>query len=215
MTMLGHRLSHVISQHVCFTSYVILPLFSVFFVTAVFNGKRVRGLPINIISNSGATASHRVVHVARTIPAFHVAQRCTSRTRTETSIRQGDVCKCLDVPSNFRTGIVSNGRATLACCCRCTLVDIKDRVRKTFRDLLGDVSMIPVIARTITLNVGRRRVRSFLLPIAARGRPLFGPSVSCSICLARPFFFIFLRIVLLLIAACSVNDRKGFRASTG
>lgn len=204
----------VISEHLCFKIYIILPLFYVFFVSAVFKGKRVRGVPINIISRSGASVSERIIQAIRTIPAFGMARHCISRATTQHTARSGRVCNCLIVPANFATSTVTKQRTALTCCCRCTLLDMNNRIHNTFRTILHRLSVTPIMVRTATLNVKRRQITAFLLPIGTDDRPLFGPSLSCSICLDGPFFFVLFRIVVLLAAICIVNNRIGFKAKT-
>ena len=66
------------------------------------------------------------------------------------------------------------------------------------------------------LGVGEGEIKSFLLPVTTQNHPLFNPDMDYSVYLTHPFFFVFLQVLMPLVAkGNSVPLLSGCRLPAG
>lgn len=206
-----HReLSRMVSRRLYFGVCIVLPLFSIFFMSTIFGNGQMENIPIGIVDQDQTAMSREISRQVEAVPTFRVARHYVDAEAAREATQAKEIYGYLVIPADFESDATAGRDATLSYYYHYALLSVGGELKGAFETVLRTLSLGPVVMQATALGVGEKQITTFLLPVEASNHPLFNPDLDYSVYLSNPFFFIFLQVIILLVTVYVIGSEVKF-----
>lgn len=209
-TVFRRELDRMVSRRLYFGVCIILPLFSIFFMSTIFGNGQMENIPVGIVDEDQSATSRELSRQVEAVPTFRVTRHFVDEETARKATQAKEVYGYLVIPDNFEADAVAGRDATLSYYYHYALLSVGEEVRGAFETVLRTLSLAPVVSVATGMGIGEQQISSFLLPVKSQSHPLFNPDLDYSVYLSNPFFFVFLQVLVLLTTVYAVGSEIKF-----
>ena len=196
----------VLFRVVCFG----LPLFCALFMATVFGDGEMNELPVGVVDHDFSATSRDIVRSIDSSPKLAAKGHYTSYSEAATDLRRGKIYGFVIIPHNFEQDLLAERQPTIEGYYQYALMSAGAQVASTLDALLATLSVGPMVQTATQLAISPQATEALLMPIEAGSEPLFNPTLSYSLYLSAPFFFVMFQIVVLLFTVYSIGSEIKF-----
>ncbi len=211
--VLYREFQRMTSRRIYFAAAIVLPLFLLFFMSTIFGGGAMDGLPIGIVDMDNTSTSRQIVRSMEAVPTFDVIRHFSNETEARQSVLHKEIYGYLSIPHNFEEDALTGKDATLPYYYHYALLAVGGEIMGAFGNSLTPISFSPIALEAEELGVNPSEVQTFLLPFEVSDHPVYNPGLNYSIYLSQPFFFVLFQIVILLITVYSVGSEIKYKTA--
>lgn len=191
-----------------------LPLFCAVFMSSIFGSGRMTKLPIGIVDQDFTSTSRAITRAIGASPALNIRHRYPTASEALAALKSGQIYGYVVLPNGLEQKIKTNRNPTIAYYCQYALLSVGAQIESTLQLIIGTISAEPLVETAISLGIRPSVVEALVLPIAAESHPLSNPSLSYTLYLGAPFFFVMLQIVVLLLTVYSIGSEISSGSAT-
>lgn len=200
-----HRM---ISRRIYFAACIVLPLFSLLFMTTIFGNGSMEDIPIGVVDADNTSVSRRIVRMVEATPTLHVYRHYSNETEARQAVDRKQVYGYLVIPSGFSEKSGNNEKVTLCYYYHNAMLSVGGELQATFEQLLKQISVTPIISEAVALGENEEAVTSFLMPVSEDDYPIYNQNRNYTVYLSQPFFYVFLQILLLLVTTYALGSER-------
>ena len=209
------ELERIVSRRLYLGVCIILPLFSLFFMSTIFGNGQMENIPIGIVDQDQSALSRQIVREVAAVPTFRVQRYFVNPADARKAMQGREIYGYLLVPDNFEIDALTGHEAVLSYYYHYALLSVGAEVRGAFETVLRTLSLSPVIMQASALGIGERQISSFLLPIRKSSHLLFNPDLDYSVYLSQPYFYVMLQVIVLLTTVYVLGSEIKFHTAEG
>jgi ABC-2 type transport system permease protein len=213
ISVLRRELRRMVSRRLYFGVCIVLPLFSLFFMSTIFGNGQMENIPIGIVDQDQTALSREISRQVEAVPTFRVTRQYIDPEAARQATQAKEIYGYLVIPDNFEANATSGRDATLSYYYHYALLSVGGELKGAFETVLRTLSLGPVVMQATSLGVGENQITTFLLPVQASNHPLFNPDLDYSVYLSNPFFYIFLQVIILLVTVYVIGSEIKFRTA--
>lgn len=207
------ELDRMVSRRLYFGVCILLPLFSIFFMSTIFGSGQMEHIPVGIVDQDQSSLSRMLTRQVEAVPTFQVTRHFIDPEAARRATQSKEIYGYLVIPDQFEADALAGRPATLSYYYHYALLSVGGEVRGAFESLLQAFALSPIVMQATALGLGERQITSFLLPVTSQSHPLFNPDLDYSVYLTHPFFFVFLQVIILLTTVYAVGSEIKFGTS--
>lgn len=211
--VLRRELSRMVSRRLYFGVCIVLPLFSLFFMSTIFGNGQMENIPVGIVDQDQTALSREISRQVEAVPTFRVTRHYLDAEAAREATQAKEIYGYLVIPDNFEADATAGRDATLSYYYHYALLSVGGELKGAFETVLRTLSLAPVVMQATALGVEKNQITTFLLPVKASNHPLFNPDLDYSVYLSNPFFFIFLQVIILLVTVYVIGSEIKFRTA--
>lgn len=204
------ELDRMVSRRLYFGVCILLPLFSIFFMSTIFGSGQMEHIPVGIVDQDDSSLSRMLTRQVEAVPTFQVTRHFIDPESARRATQSKEIYGYLVIPDQFEADALAGRQTTLSYYYHYALLSVGGEVRGAFESLLRTFALSPVVMQATALGLGERQITSFLLPATSESHPLFNPDLDYSVYLTHPFFFVFLQVIILLTTVYAVGSEIKF-----
>lgn len=182
-----------------------VPLFCALFMATVFGDGQMNDLPVGVVDHDFSATSRAIVRAIDSSPKLATEGHYTTYHEATTALRRGQIYGFVVIPHNFEEDLVTAHRPTIECFYQYALLSAGAQVASTLEMLLATLSLAPLAETATQLAIPSATTEALLMPLTANTEPLFNPTLSYTLYLSVPFFFVMFQIVVLLMTVYSIG----------
>lgn len=201
------------SRRLYFGVCIVLPLFTLFFMSTIFGNGQMENIPIGIIDQDNTATSRAIVRNISAVPTFKVTKHYVNEAAARKAVQKKEIYGYLSIPPKFEQDAIAGKNATLCYYYHYALLSVGGELMAAFETSLAPVSLSPIVMEAVALGVEQDQITTFLLPVQANNHPIYNPSLDYSIYLSQPFFFVLFQVLILLITVYAVGIEIKFRTA--
>ncbi len=213
LRVFGRELDRMISRPFYFGACIILPLFSIFFMSTIFGSGQMNNMPVGIVDMDQTALSREIARSAAAVPQLNVTMHYVSQVEARNDVNTKKIYGYLVIPPNFEADAIAGKGATLSYYYHYALLAVGGEIKSGFETVLRTLSVAPVMLQAAVLGINEQNTENFLVPITSSTHALFNPDLNYAIYLSNPFFFIFFQIIILLVSTYAIGSE--FKFGTG
>jgi len=179
----------------------------------IFGDGQMENLPIGVVDGDNTVTSRQIIRMVKVDPTFRVTQYYANETEARVDVQKKNIYGYLSIPVGFEAKVMDGKEVALTYYYHYALLSVGSEIHGAFQSLLKNISVSPIVTHAVALGVGEGEIKSFLLPVTTQNHPLFNPDMDYSVYLTHPFFFVFLQVLLLLVATYAIGSEGKFGTS--
>lgn len=199
------------SRRLYFGTYIVLPLFTLFFMATIFGNGQMENIPIGIVDQDNTATSRTIVRNLSAVPTFKVTRHFVNEAAAREAVQRKEIYGYLSIPPRFEQDAITGKDATLSYYYHYALLSVGGELMAAFETSLAPVALSPIAMQAVALGVSEQQIETFLLPVQASDHPIYNPSLDYSVYLSQPFFFVLFQVLILLVTVYSVGSEIKFR----
>lgn len=211
--VLARELDRMISRRFYFGACILLPLFSIFFMSTIFGTGQMNNMPVGIVDMDQTALSREIARSAAAVPQLNVTMHYVSQVEARNDVNTKKIYGYLVIPPNFEADAIAGREATLSYYYHYALLAVGGEIKSGFETVLRTLSVEPVLLQAAVLGINEKNTENFLVPITSSTHALFNPDLNYAIYLSNPFFFVFLQIIILISTTYAIGSE--FKFGTG
>ena len=182
-----------------------VPLFCALFMATVFGDGQMNDLPVGVVDHDFSATSRAIARAIDSSPKLATEGHYTSYHEAAIALRRGKIYGFVVIPHNFEKDLAAAHRPTIECFYQYALLSAGAQVASTLEMLLTTLSLAPVAETATQLAIPPTTTEALLMPLTANTEPLFNHTLSYTLYLSVPFFFVMFQIVVLLMTVYSIG----------
>ena len=211
--VLAREIDRMISRRFYFGACIVLPLFSLFFMSTIFNDGQMNNMPVGIVDMDQTAMSREISRSAAAVPQLNVTKYYVSEVEARTDVQNKLIYGYLVIPPDFESDAIAGRTTTLCYYYHYALLAVGGEVESGFETVLRHLSVEPVMLQAAVLGIQEERTANFLQPINSTVHSLFNPNLNYAIYLSNPFFFILFQVIILLTTAYAVGSEIKYQTA--
>ncbi len=207
------ELNRMVSRRIYFGASIVLPLFTLFFMSTIFGSGEMENLPIGVVDLDNTASSRAIVRTIEAVPILKVDKHFINEIEARRSVQKKDIYGYLVIPHNFEADAIQGNNAVLAYYYHYALLAVGGEIMGAFETTLKPLEVTPIMVEAQALGVSEDAIETFLLPIQSADHPVYNPALNYSIYLSQSFFFVLFQILILLVTLYVVGSELKFKTS--
>ena len=204
LNVFRRELRRMTSRRIYFASCIVLPLFSLVFMSTIFGHGQMENLPVGVVDADHTSLSRSIVRMVDATPELQVTKHYANETEARKAMQKKEIYGYLLIPSGIKSLCYYYHNAMLS---------VGGELHSTFETILKQVSVTPIVTEAVGLGESQTNITSFLVPVSEEEMVSYNPNRNYAIYLSQPFFFVFLQVLLLLVTTYALGSESKFGTS--
>ena len=213
LNVFRREIQRVTSRRIYFVACVILPVFSLVFMTTIFGNGQMQNLPAGVVDDDYTSLSRSITRMVDATPELEIIRHYANEAEARNAIKRKEIYGYLHIPTGFSQKTGNNEPTTLCYYYHNAMLSVGGELHSTFETLLKQVSVTPIVTEAIGLGEGEASITSFLIPVSEIEFPTYNDTRNYAIYLTQPFFFVLFQILLLLVTTYALGSESKFGTS--
>lgn len=213
LNVFRREIQRMTSRRIYFVACVVLPIFSLVFMTTIFGNGQMQNLPVGVVDDDYTSLSRSIIRMVNATPELEITHHYANETEARNAIKRKEIYGYLHIPMGFSQKTGNNEPTTLCYYYHNAMLSVGGELHSTFETLLDEVSVTPIVTEAIGLGEGETSITSFLMPVSELEFPTYNDTRNYAIYLTQPFFFVLLQILLLLVTTYALGSESKFGTS--
>ena len=213
LNVFRREIQRMTSRRIYFVACVILPVFSLVFMTTIFGNGQMQNLPVGVVDDDYTSLSRSITRMVDATPELEIIRHYANETEARNAIKRKEIYGFLDIPTGFSQKTGNNEPTTICYYYHNAMLSVGGELHSTFETLLKQVSVTPIVTEAIGLGEGEASITSFLMPVSEIEFPTYNDTRNYAIYLTQPFFFVLFQILLLLVTTYALGSESKFGTS--
>ena len=208
LNVFRRELQRMTSRRIYFVACVVLPLFSLVFMTTIFGNGQMQNLPVGVVDGDNTSLSRHIIRMVDATPELVVTHHFANEIEARNAIKRKEIYGYLHIPTGFSQKTGNNEPASLCYYYHNAMLGVGGELHSTFETLLDEISVTPIVTEAIGLGESESTITSFLMPVSEMELPTYNDSRNYAIYLTQPFYFVLLQILLLLVTTYALGSES-------
>ena len=213
LNVFRRELQRMTSRRIYFVACVVLPLFSLVFMTTIFGNGQMQNLPVGVVDGDNTSLSRHIIRMVDATPELVVTHHLANEMEAQNAIKRKEIYGFLYIPTGFSQKTGNNEPASLCYYYHNAMLGVGGELHSTFETLLDEISVTPIVTEAIGLGESESTITSFLMPVSEMEFLAYNDSRNYAIYLTQPFYFVLLQILLLLVTTYALGSESKFGTS--
>ena len=213
LNVFRREIQRMTSRSIYFVACMILPVFSLVFMTTIFGNGQMQNLPVGVVDDDYTSLSRSITRMVDATPELEIIRHYANEAEARNAIKRKEIYGYLHIPTGFSQKTGNNEPTTLCYYYHNAMLSVGGELHSTFETLLKQVSVTPIVTEAIGLGEGEASITSFLMPVSEIEFPTYNDTRNYAIYLTQPFFFVLLQILLLLVTTYALGSESKFGTS--
>ena len=208
LNVFRRELQRMTSRRIYFVACVVLPLFSLVFMTTIFGNGQMQNLPVGVVDGDNTSLSRHIIRMVDATPELVVTHHFANEMEAQNAIKGKEIYGFLYIPTGFSQKTGNNEPASLCYYYHNAMLGVGGELHSTFETLLDEISVTPIVTEAIGLGESESTITSFLMPVSEMEFLAYNDSRNYAIYLSQPFYFVLLQILLLLVTTYALGSES-------
>ena len=208
LNVFRRELQRMTSRRIYFVACVVLPLFSLVFMTTIFGNGQMQNLPVGVVDGDNTSLSRHIIRMVDATPELVVTHHFANEIEARNAIKRKEIYGYLHIPTGFSQKTGNNEPASLCYYYHNAMLGVGGEIHSTFETLLDEISVTPIVTEAIGLGERESTITSFLMPVSEMELPTYNDTRNYAIYLTQPFYFVLLQILLLLVTTYALGSES-------
>ena len=208
LNVFRRELQRMTSRRIYFVACVVLPLFSLVFMTTIFGNGQMQNLPVGVVDGDNTSLSRHIIRMVDATPELVVTHHFANEIEARNAIKRKEIYGYLHIPTGFSQKTGNNEPASLCYYYHNAMLGVGGELHSTFETLLDEISVTPIVTEAIGLGESESTITSFLMPVSEMEFLAYNDSRNYAIYLTQPFYFVLLQILLLLVTTYALGSES-------
>ena len=204
LNVFRRELHRMTARRIYLASCLVLPLFSLVFMTTIFGNGQMENLPVGVVDADQTSLSRNIIRMVDATPELQITKHYANETEAREAMQRKEIYGYLLIPSGMKTLCYYYHNAMLS---------VGGELHSTFETLLKQISVTPIVTEAVGLGENQSQITSFLIPVSEEEMVSYNPNRNYTIYLSQPFFFVFLQVLLLLVTTYALGSERKFGTS--
>jgi len=204
LNVFRRELHRMTARRIYLASCLVLPLFSLVFMTTIFGNGQMENLPVGVVDADQTSLSRNIIRMVDATPELQITKHYANETEAREAMQRKEIYGYLLIPSGMKTLCYYYHNAMLS---------VGGELHSTFETLLKQISVTPIVTEAVGLGESQPQITSFLIPVSEEEMVSYNPNRNYTIYLSQPFFFVFLQVLLLLVTTYALGSERKFGTS--
>lgn len=204
LNVFRRELHRMTARRIYLASCLVLPLFSLVFMTTIFGNGQMENLPVGVVDADQTSLSRNIIRMVDATPELQITKHYANETEAREAMQRKEIYGYLLIPSGMKTLCYYYHNAMLS---------VGGELHSTFETLLKQISVTPIVTEAVGLGESQSQITSFLIPVSEEEMVSYNPNRNYTIYLSQPFFFVFLQVLLLLVTTYALGSERKFGTS--
>ena len=211
IAVIRREIERMISRPFYYAITLLLPLFSLFFMSTIFNNGQMDNLPIGVVDMNNTSMSRELIRDVDAVPTLKVTEKYNDQASARRATQKKDIYGYIVIPENYDDRVNDDKKVSVCFYYHYALLSVGGEVLSAFQTVLEPYVVGQVVEEAMELGLYEKQAESFVMPTDQKFFLLYNPDLNYAIYLSYPFFVVFFQILILItslyIAGIEVKQR--------
>lgn len=189
------------------TLAILLPLFSLLFLTTIFGNGQLENLPVGVVDKDNSAESREVIRMVQASPSFNLAQahHYLDENKAREALQNMDIYGYFVIPSNYEKDLYNKKEPVLNFYFHYGLLAVGGEVNRAFTTVLSTYKAHFIAERVIGSGLDESMAKAVVMPATLKVAAIGNPNLNYTTFISYPFFFVFFQIIILTLIVYTVG----------
>ncbi len=189
------------------TLAILLPLFSLLFLTTVFGNGQLENLPVGVVDKDNSAESREVIRMVQASPSFNLAQQYhyIDEHQARKAMQRMDIYGYFVIPSNYEKDLYSKKEPVLNFYFHYGTLATGGEVNRAFTTVLSMYKAHFIAERVVGSGLDESMAKAVVMPATLKAAAIGNPNLNYTTFISYPFFFVFFQIIILTLIVYTVG----------
>lgn len=189
------------------TLAILLPLFSLLFLTTIFGNGQLENLPVGVVDKDNSAESREVIRMVQASPSFNLAQahHYLNENKAREALQNMDIYGYFVIPSNYEKDLYNKKEPVLNFYFHYGMLAVGGEVNRAFTTVLSTYKAHFIAERVIGSGLDESMAKAVVMPATLKVAAIGNPNLNYTTFISYPFFFVFFQIIILTLIVYTVG----------
>ena len=189
------------------TLAILLPLFSLLFLTTIFGNGQLENLPVGVVDKDNSAESREVIRMVQASPSFNLAQahHYLDENKAREALQNMDIYGYFVIPSNYERDLYNKKEPVLNFYFHYGMLAVGGEVNRAFTTVLSTYKAHFIAERVIGSGLDESMAKAVVMPATLKVAAIGNPNLNYTTFISYPFFFVFFQIIILTLIVYTVG----------
>ena len=189
------------------TLAILLPLFSLLFLTTIFGNGQLENLPVGVVDKDNSAESREVIRMVQASPSFNLAQahHYLDENKAREALQNMDIYGYFVIPSNYEKDLYNKKEPVLNFYFHYGMLTVGGEVNRAFTTVLSTYKAHFIAERVIGSGLDESMAKAVVMPATLKVAAIGNPNLNYTTFISYPFFFVFFQIIILTLIVYTVG----------
>ena len=189
------------------TLAILLPLFSLLFLTTIFGNGQLENLPVGVVDKDNSAESREVIRMVQASPSFNLAQahHYLDENKAREALQNMDIYGYFVIPSNYEKDLYNKKEPVLNFYFHYGMLAVGGEVNRAFTTVLSTYKAHFIAERVIGSGLDESMAKAVVMPATLKVAAIGNPNLNYTTFISYPFFFVFFQIIILTLIVYTVG----------
>lgn len=189
------------------TLAILLPLFSLLFLTTIFGNGQLENLPVGVVDKDNSAESREVIRMVQASPSFNLAQahHYLDENKAREALQNMDIYGYFVIPSNYERDMYNKKEPVLNFYFHYGMLAVGGEVNRAFTTVLSTYKAHFIAERVIGSGLDESMAKAVVMPATLKVAAIGNPNLNYTTFISYPFFFVFFQIIILTLIVYTVG----------
>lgn len=189
------------------TLAILLPLFSLLFLTTIFGNGQLENLPVGVVDKDNSAESREVIRMVQASPSFNLAQahHYLDENKAREALQNMDIYGYFVIPSNYEKDLYNKKEPVLNFYFHYGMLAVGGEVNRAFTTVLSTYKAHFIAERVIGSGLDESMAKAVVMPATLKVAAIGNPILNYTTFISYPFFFVFFQIIILTLIVYTVG----------
>lgn len=189
------------------TLAILLPLFSLLFLTTIFGNGQLENLPVGVVDKDNSAESREVIRMVQASPSFNLAQahHYLDENKAREALQNMDIYGYFVIPSNYEKDLYNKKEPVLNFYFHYGMLAVGGEVNRAFTTVLSTYKAHFIAERVIGSGLDESMAKAVVMPVTLKVAAIGNPNLNYTTFISYPFFFVFFQIIILTLIVYTVG----------
>lgn len=189
------------------TLAILLPLFSLLFLTTIFGNGQLENLPVGVVDKDNSAESREVIRMVQASPSFNLAQahHYLDENKAREALQNMDIYGYFVIPSNYEKDLYNKKEPVLNFYFHYGMLAVGGEVNRAFTTVLSTYKAHFIAERVIGSGLDESMAKAVVMPATLKVAAIGNPNLNYTTFVSYPFFFVFFQIIILTLIVYTVG----------
>lgn len=189
------------------TLAILLPLFSLLFLTTIFGNGQLENLPVGVVDKDNSAESREVIRMVQASPSFNLAQahHYLDENKAREALQNMDIYGYFVIPSNYEKDLYNKKEPVLNFYFHYGMLAVGGEVNRAFTTVLSTYKAHFIAERVVGSGLDESMAKAVVMPATLKAAAIGNPNLNYTTFISYPFFFVFFQIIILTLIVYTVG----------
>lgn len=189
------------------TLAILLPLFSLLFLTTIFGNGQLENLPVGVVDKDNSAESREVIRMVQASPSFNLAQKYhyMDENLAREALQNMDIYGYFVIPSNYEKDLYNKKEPVLNFYFHYGMLAVGGEVNRAFATVLSTYKAHFIAERVVGSGLDESMAKAVVMPATLKAAAIGNPNLNYTTFISYPFFFVFFQIIILTLIVYTVG----------